>query len=46
LAGQVCYFFFKGDNAVQLSAIYALRALLHQCLTAKPTPPKAIIDAY
>jgi hypothetical protein len=45
LAGRVCYF-FKDDNAVQSSAIYALRALLHQCLATRPTLPKTIIDAY
>jgi hypothetical protein len=46
LTGQVCYFFFKDDNTVQSSAVYALRALLHQCLAAKSTLPKTIIDAY
>ena len=46
LPGNVCYFFFKDDNKVQSSALFALRALLHQALTARSSLPSAVRNTY
>ena len=43
LAGTVCHFFFTNDNKLQADAISALRALLHQLLSARSTLPRSVI---
>ena len=46
LKGNVCHFFFKDDNKQQSSAVYALRAVLHQLLSKRTRLPKYVITEY
>ncbi|KAJ0423480.1 hypothetical protein BJY00DRAFT_278634 [Aspergillus carlsbadensis] len=46
LGAVICHFFFRDDNKLQADGVSALRALLHQILSARLTIPRTLAVEY
>ena len=45
-SSEVCFFFFKSENAISRSATHALCALLHQLCSARPAMIRHVLPAF